>query len=179
MAKDGLQRVVGYVDGFNLYSGLRDSGYRRYYWLNIREMVRHLLRPYQRLSRTKYFTARICGRGPGVGRNLAGVMEGKRRRQAVYLEALGTLADFDIYYGHYLSQVIRCRDCGRSWSDNEEKMTDVNIATELLVDAFEDRFDTALLVSADSDLVPAIRALKTVLPGKRVIVFFPPGRFSA
>jgi len=65
------------------------------------------------------------------------------------------------------------------WNDHEEKMTDVNIATEMLTDAFEDKFDTALLVTADSDLVPTIRALKRLFPTKQIVVFFPPGRYSA
>lgn len=58
-------------------------------------------------------------------------------------------------------------------------MTDVNIATEVLTDASEGKFDTALVVSADSDLVPAMDAVKRLFPEKRVLVFFPPGRFSA
>lgn len=57
-------------------------------------------------------------------------------------------------------------------------MTDVNIATEMLVDAFEDQFDTAIVVSGDSDLVPPIRAIRNCFPHKRVLVAFPPGRSS-
>ncbi len=58
-------------------------------------------------------------------------------------------------------------------------MTDVNIATEMLTDAFEDKFDTAILISADSDLVPPIRTIKRIYPGKRIVVFFPPKKFSS
>ena len=57
-------------------------------------------------------------------------------------------------------------------------MTDVNIATELLTDAFENMFDTALIISADSDLVPPVRAIRRFFPQKRVVVVFPPSRFS-
>ncbi len=59
-----------------------------------------------------------------------------------------------------------------------EKMTDVNIAVELLSDAVQDAFDTALLISADSDLTPVILKVRALFPGKRVIAAFPPGRFS-
>lgn len=62
---------------------------------------------------------------------------------------------------------------------HEEKMTDVNIATQLLEDAFQDRFDTALLVSGDSDLTPPIQRIRALFPAKRIIVAFPPGRRSA
>ena len=57
-------------------------------------------------------------------------------------------------------------------------MTDVNIATELLCDAFQDRFDIAVIVSGDSDLVPPVSAVRRLFPRKRVLVFFPPKRFA-
>ena len=55
---DSRERVVAYVDGFNLYFGLRQKGWRRYYWLSPRALVLNLLKPGQRLVRTKYFTLR-------------------------------------------------------------------------------------------------------------------------
>ena len=54
----------------------------------------------------------------------------------------------------------------------------VNIATEMLLDAVNNRFDIALLISADSDLVPPIKAIRTHYPEKRVTVAFPPRRYS-
>jgi len=54
----------------------------------------------------------------------------------------------------------------------------VNIATEILVDAYQDSFDTAFLISGDSDLVPPLRHLTALFPAKRVLVLFPPERFS-
>jgi hypothetical protein len=47
-----------------------------------------------------------------------------------------------------------------------ETMTDVNIAVELMQDAFHNNFDTALLVSADSDLVGPVVAVQKLLPQK-------------
>lgn len=57
-------------------------------------------------------------------------------------------------------------------------MTDVNIATSLLTDAFADRYDVALLVSADSDLVAPVRAVQRLFGGKRIVLALPPARFS-
>ena len=74
---------------------------------------------------------------------------------------------------------MACRNCGQGWHAFEEKMTDVNIATELLVDSFQKRFDTALLISADSDLIGPVSRIKEIFPHKRIIVFFPPSRSSA
>jgi uncharacterized LabA/DUF88 family protein len=61
----------------------------------------------------------------------------------------------------------------------QEKMTDVNIAVELMQDAFQDSFDTAILISADSDLVGPVAAVQRLFPNKRVVVACPPDRFSA
>ncbi|MFT7592300.1 MAG: hypothetical protein ACI9UJ_002232 [bacterium] len=55
-------------------------------------------------------------------------------------------------------------------------MTDVNIATELIVDAYQDFYDVAFLVSGDSDLVPPIRAIHDNFKHKWVFVAFPPKR---
>lgn len=55
-------------------------------------------------------------------------------------------------------------------------MTDVNIATHLILDAFNDKYDTAILISGDSDLVPPIKAVHKQFNKKAVSVFFPPER---
>ena len=57
-------------------------------------------------------------------------------------------------------------------------MTDVNIAAQLLSDAYDDKFDTALVISGDSDLTTPIKMVLERFPQKRVIVAFPPGRRS-
>jgi len=162
-----LQRVIVYIDGFNLYYGLKERGWKRYYWLDLRELSRAMCKQYMELSVTKYFTSIISRTDPG-----------KENRQKVYLEALQTLPYFRIYYGHFLPKTIQCRSCGDCWQTYEEKMTDVCIGTELLTDAFQDRFDIAIVVSGDSDLSPPIEAVRKHFPDKRIIVGFPPSRTS-
>jgi uncharacterized LabA/DUF88 family protein len=162
-----MERVVAYVDGFNLYYGLRDKRWKWFYWLNIQSMVQNLLKPNQALVSTKYFTT-VIKRPPD-----------KQKRQAVFLEALRTLSDFKIFYGHWLSNPVTCRKCGHTYEVHHEKMTDVNIAVELMSDAFQDHLDVALLVSADSDLVGPVKAIRGLFPRKRVVIAFPPKRISA
>ncbi len=161
-----MSRAIVYIDGFNLYYGLRANRWQRFYWLNLRQVALHLLKPGQALVETKYFTSLVTA------------PLDKNRRQAIFLEALGTLPDFSIYYGHYLADTVVCRQCGHTYTTHHEKMTDVNIATELLSDAFADRFDVALLVSADSDLVGPVQKVRQLFRQKRVIVVFPPARHS-
>lgn len=164
-----MQRVIAYVDGFNLYFGLRSKAWKRYYWLNIQTLITDLLKPGQRLVETKYFTSRVSGTPSDPD---------KCKRQSTYLEALSTLRAFSVFYGHYLEKTATCLRCGACWRVHEEKMTDVNIAVELVVDAFADSFDTALLVSGDSDLTAPVETVRRRFPRKAVIVGFPPGRTS-
>lgn len=161
-----MQRVITYVDGFNLYFGLKSSKWHKYYWLNIQKLAQSLLKPDQKLERVKYFTAMITN------------PPGKEKRQRIFIEALETLPDFKIYYGKYQLNPRRCRKCGYEDFVPNEKMTDVNIAVELLTDAFQDRFDTAIIISADSDLIGPIKALRKLLPHKLILVAFPPKRSS-
>jgi uncharacterized LabA/DUF88 family protein len=161
-----MSKVIAYVDGFNLYYGLRSKRWKWFYWLNIQEMAHRMLKPGQTLVGTKYFTSVV--KHPSA----------KHKRQATYLEALRTLSDLQIYFGHFLSDTVTCRRCGNSYQTYHEKMTDVNIATELMSDAFRDGFDTALLISADSDLVGPIKSVLRLFSKKRVVVAFPPDRYS-
>jgi len=163
---DEPERVFACIDGFNLYYGLKSKGWKKFYWLDIKAMAVDLLKSHQRLMRTKYFTTII--KRP----------KRKHDRQNVFLEALRTCSEFDIFYGHFLSSQVSCYNCGHSYETHHEKMTDVNIAVELLIDAFNDRFDMALLISADSDLVGPVRAIKSEFPKKKVIIAFPPNRVS-
>ena len=160
-------RVIAYIDGFNLYFGLKAARWKRFYWLNPQALVGHLLKADQELVFTKYFTSRVS------------YPREKGRRQSSYLEALETLNDLRIYYGHFQTNPQRCRACGNKEMVPSEKMTDVNIAVEMLTDAYQDLFDVALLISADSDLTAPVLAIKSLFPEKRVVVAFPPQRHSA
>ena len=164
-----MNRVIAYIDGFNLYFGIRSKGWKRYYWLNPRALALNLLKPGQRLVFTKYFTARITSPSNRPD---------KQKRQTAFLEAIGTLPDTGIFYGHYLPKKHTCLRCGSTWNAHEEKMTDVNIAVEMLNNAFDDEFDTALVLSADSDLTPPVAAVRQRFPAKRVVIACPPDRQS-
>jgi hypothetical protein len=61
-----VKRVLAYVDGFNLYFGLKEAGFRRFYWLDVIALARNLLKPDQHLIATHYFTARIRDNGRNV-----------------------------------------------------------------------------------------------------------------
>ena len=164
-----MNRVAVYVDGFNLFYGMRAKSWQRYYWLNLRSFAENLLRPHHCFQVVRYFTARVFHDTDDPG---------KEARQTAYLEALATLPDLSIHYGYFLPKELKCFNCGCVRQTYEEKMTDVNIAVALLNDAQDDRFDTAMIVSADSDLVGPVQSVLHRYPSKRVIIAFPPKRSS-
>lgn len=162
-------RVIAYIDGFNLYFGLRSKGWRRYYWLDLIKLAQSLLKQGQILEEVHYFTTRI---------RLKGANQQDMKRQSDYLDVLSDSTGLVIHYGHYLEKTQQCRACRAQWIGYEEKMTDVNIAVQMLSDAFEDRFDTAILISADSDLTTPVKKVVSKFSQKRVVVVQPPGRNS-
>jgi uncharacterized LabA/DUF88 family protein len=159
------ERVVVYVDGFNLYFGMLDAGFDYCKWLNLKLLVQNLLKANQELVEVKYFTSRVSNNPD------------KQKRQNTYIEALESVG-VNIYYGNYQSDTVECKRCGNVWPKYNEKMTDVNIATQILIDAYQDKYDMAMLISGDSDLVPPMRAVHEIFKSKRVFVAFPPKRHN-
>jgi uncharacterized LabA/DUF88 family protein len=152
-----------YVDGFNLYYGaLRNS---RYKWLNLRRLCELLLRPDNEIIQIKCFTARVKARPSDPD---------QPTRQQMYLRALRTLPGVTIYFGHFLSHPARMplvMEPGQpqryAWViKTEEKGSDVNLATHLLHDAHRERFEVAVVVSNDSDLVGPIKIVREELRKK-------------
>ena len=161
-----MATVIAYVDGFNLYHGLRDKYRRRYLWLDLEHLVRRL-RPRDRIVAVRYFTALVRDEPSALA------------RQRAYLNALGAhSATVEITLGRYQAKTVACRQCGSVWTSYEGKETDVNIAVSLVADTAAGASDIALIISADSDLCPAIRPARSLNPGRRMIVAFPPRRSS-
>lgn len=162
-----MERIVGYIDGFNLYFGMKSKGWKDVLWLDVYALIEGRLKPGQQLVAVHYFTSRVSNNPV------------KEKRQRTYLDALIAGKKATLHFGHFQSQIETCRRCGNSYPYANEKMTDVNIATQMLTDAFRDQYDTAILVSGDSDLVPPVRAVHEHFPNKKVVVAFPPDRYTA
>jgi uncharacterized LabA/DUF88 family protein len=153
-----------YVDGFNLFFGIRSKNPKAVNF-DVASYVRSRLGSNQRLASVRYYSAPLLGNPEA------------ERAQKRYFAALRA-SKVEVILGRFQQKTIHCEHCGQSIPSFEEKMTDVNIAVAMLTDAFEDGFDTALVVSGDSDLTTPIRQVRERFPSKRVIVAFPPKRNS-
>lgn len=150
-------RTRVYIDGYNLYYAcLKRSPYK---WLNIHDLaVRQL--PKNQIDKVRYFTARVSARPHDPT---------QPQRQETYFRALATISEIEIHFGHFLTHEVGMPDAV-AWSlgqyqsvrviKTEEKGSDVNLATHLLVDAFDDLFDVAIVISNDSDLAEPMRIVR-------------------
>jgi uncharacterized LabA/DUF88 family protein len=152
-------RTFVYVDGFNLYYGaVKGTPFR---WLNIRHLC-DLLLPGHSIATIKYFTARVSARKDDPD---------KPTRQQIYLRALRTLPALEIVYGSFLSHDVMMPVADPSPGSpkfirvtrTEEKGSDVNIATHLMHDAYQHKFQAAVLITNDSDLLEPIRIVRQEL----------------
>ena len=144
-----MARVNVYIDGFNFFYGVvRNTPYR---WLDFRKLSEGLLRPGNEVRRIRYFTARVNDADRSV-------------RQHAYLRALATIPGLTVHEGRFRTHSVTLPlsdGAGMATVDRtEEKGSDVNLASRLLFDAFDGDFDTALVISNDSDLVFPVREVR-------------------
>ncbi len=161
-------RTRVYVDGFNLFYGsVKDTPYQ---WLDLKLLVENVFPSLKdSIERLWYFTAEVRG------------SKAKRQKQQDYFQALHAhIPSLRIIKGFFLRDKIANgipvdqEKYGRERRDfytNEEKGSDVNLAVQLVSDSYTNDFDTAVVISNDSDLVAAIKIAKSLK--KRVIVLIP------
>jgi uncharacterized LabA/DUF88 family protein len=168
-------RAIVYVDGFNLYYGcLKGSPYK---WLNLSLLASKLLNENYEVVKICYFTSEVVDyKNDGV-----------TTRQGFYLSALRTIPNLEVYFGKFKERdkTVYINPPEKILFDTgfgekvvpksifkgkcfEEKGTDVNLATSLLIDLYEDKFDTALILSNDTDYKSAVHQVRK--KGKKIFV---------
>lgn len=156
------RRTIFYIDGFNLYYGaVKDTPYK---WLNLEAFCRRL-HPADSLVKVRYFTSLVVG--------------ATQPNQHRFWRALSTTPIVEITQGKFKNGTVECvhRECtfkgNRRFQKPQEKRTDVAIAVAMVDDAHQDRCDNLVLISGDSDLVPAVNLVRTNFPKKTVFVYAP------
>lgn len=160
------QRVVFYIDGFNFYYGLREKNWKQFYWLDITNFCRSLIKPSHTLVNVNYFSALPLNHS------------GKVRRQDKFFKANSINQEFVLHLSEHKPKNKICNQCGHTIISSEEKQTDVKIACEILKNCSKNICDLSIIISGDSDLIPAIRSAKEINRRHQVMVFFPPNRIT-
>lgn len=141
------ERIAVFVDGSNFYHYLRELNLTGLTHFDYRAFAHFLARGRVIISST-YYVGKIRSYGDTKS-------EGLRRGQqklVAHLQNLGWVVEF----GHMM----------RSGGVFLEKGVDVHIAVDLVTGAYDDLYDTALLVSSDTDLLPAVHRVRK--KGKRI-----------
>ena len=152
-----VMRTYVYIDGFNLYYGALKGTVHK--WLDINALFRNILRPENDIQKIKYFIARISARPDNPN---------APQRQDVYLRALDAyIPGLEVTEGHFIQKPMTMRLVkpmgARKFArvfKTEEKGSDVNLAVQLVNDAWHNRYDCAVVCSNDGDIAEALRIVK-------------------
>lgn len=157
-----MQRRVFLIDGFNLYHAFDDKpNWHKYKWIDLRKLCECY---YPRgIHRILYFTALHPG-------NVS-----RRRRHDDFIRIQRQRGGVEVIHGKFKRRDRYCPLCQGTFSGYDEKQTDVNIATKLFELAATDEYDRAVLVTGDTDLVPAVEGVKRTFPTKEIHVIPPIG----
>jgi len=157
-----MARYSFYIDGFNMYYALKNNGYQQYKWLNYHSLAEKVIQNKDTISSIYYFTA------------LTHWKKANMQRHKEYIKALRSVGIKDVQ-GKFKKKTIKCHVCGKQFKTHEEKRTDVNLALKIFSDAVDDVYDKAVIISADSDMIPAIEAVHSFYPTKEVGIMLPIG----
>ena len=166
-----ILRINCYIDGFNLYHSVVDIAKNKtppenyLKWVNLRALTNCFVDPNDTLHDVYYFTA------------FAKHVFDAYKRHEKYIAALKHHGVTTIH-GQFKKKHPRCKNCNTQYITHEEKESDINVALEILQHAYEDRFDKAYLITADSDLLAIIKKIKAIFPTKEIVLLVPPGRMK-
>ena len=180
------KRVIAYIDGFNMYHSIHGKLPDYYKWLNYRSLIASYLAKDEELKKVIFFTAY-----PVWDRE-------KITRHQNYTKVLSKSCWVDIVLGQYKEKSVIFNlknhpiitedktiiewfqvDPGKFiFQTYEEKETDVNIAIHIVKWAFQDEYDMAYILSADSDISPAVSMCRMIFPDKWYCFLFPYKKFS-
>lgn len=169
-------RIGFLVDGFNLYHSLDQAHHElapaSTKWLDLRafcESFLYLIGTGARLGPVHYFSA------------LAKHMEARKPdvtlRHRAYircLEQTGVVVEL----GQFKEKWLSCPHCSKQITRHEEKETDVAVGVRLIELFATNQCEAAALVTADSDLAPAIRTAHRLYPNKLIYCVIPYARGS-
>lgn len=170
-----MKKVSFLIDGFNVYHSLQElqkmTG-KPVKWLDLRKLcgsyiqkVRAAIGERVEIAGIHYFSALAMHKRfaePGV-----------IRRHQDYIRALESTG-VSVTLSAYKQRPMKCHHCKAEFWRPEEKETDVAIAVKLIEVFARAECDAAVVVSGDTDLLPAVRTVKALFGGaKKVGIGFP------
>lgn len=145
-------RAAFYIDGFNLYHPINEMNEPHLKWANLWKLGEIICEPHGlTLVKTVFCTA------------VPAHIPASRDRHNTF-NAAQRACGVTVVPGHHIHD-------GEKWN---EKQSDINLALHLILDAADDLFDTAILLSADSDQAATAKIFKERFPKKCLLAVAPP-----
>jgi NAD kinase len=116
-----------------------------------------------------YFTA--------IARHLLASDPDIEKRHTSYTDCLADTG-VSVEFARFKKKKISCPHCRQTIVRHEEKETDVAIASKLLEVCHYDQCDTVIIVSGDTDIVPAVHTVRRMFPTKRIGFLLPYNRHN-
>jgi len=170
-------RTCFIVDGFNLYHSLVNlcdffgtNRKRPVKWLDLKKLCNSQISLAGRqsglpgraaLQAIYYFSASPTHRS-----------QDHVNRHTLYIECLKSTGVV-VQLGRFKKKDVYCRKCKREFVAHEEKESDVAIAGKLFELCYSNECETIVMITGDTDLVPAVKLCKQLFPSKRIIIGFP------
>ena len=149
------ERVIVFIDGNNLYHGLKERGWRP--WIEMGSLAERLVGKNRELVRTYYYNAGPPG---GASHQQAG---------RYYIDQVKGTPNI-VFRKSRLQRVTRVDENG-TYDTFEEKGADTALVADMVECAMLDQCDVVVLVSSDGDFAPAVEMVQRY--GKRVeVVYF-------
>ena len=163
-------RVSFIVDGFNLYHSILTlkeiTGYSAK-WLDLYRLCKsylHLFGKDATLAEVYYFSA--------VPTHLTTHNPDKVERHRIYINCLESTG-VKVQLGRFKNKDVFCHRCKSMILKHEEKETDVAIAVKPFELFIKNACDMVVIMSGDTDLVPAIKTCQSIFHQKKIIFAFP------
>ena len=159
-----MKRAAVFIDGFNLYHGLKAAADNHLKWCNLWQLSEDIIpSKSQELVEVHFSTAFVPNDNE------------KTIRHRAYNRAL-TLVRVKIHEGTFVNDRRRCPSCAHEWKIWAEKQSDINIALALMDAAYRDVFDHCYLMTTDSDHAATVTWLRAKFPGKELTIVVPPNK---
>lgn len=168
--------AIVYIDGFNFYNGLIDKGLSKFKWIDYFSLSQKITPNAYEPVLVRYFTTRIKG---DIDKH------NRQHKFLISLEAhlgekiniqFGRFQVFPSHCKYCKASPVYCENCSSEYKKPNEKKTDVNIATMMLVDCIEEKPDCVLLISGDSDYETMLIEVHRIFPKIYRVIAFPPKR---
>ena len=146
------KKIAVYVDGFNLYHGIKNLNKPYLKWLNLRSLAEKFIDPKtDHIEQIYYFSA------------IATHLDKETiLRHRTYVEALETVG-VEFIGGNFKKKLLdyKNKQISLQWTKHEEKETDVNLSIYMVRDAIKRSFDKIILITNDTDMVPAVKMARS------------------